>query len=218
VSTIKYGLKENVQRRTITGTLDEEGVLQAKASTNYKAIQQDNLSSMIDNLSAEKVREALNEELGISSYQVNNFSYNQKKGVLPEIDEELDLTVNAFATVSGKRMFITPNLLNKTSTRLTEAKERKYPLEFKMEYKDIDSVVINVPDGYTVESITPEVKLATRFGTYNASVTFEHNKLTYIRTREQFAGKYPAKDYSELVQFLNAVYKADRNRVVLVKK
>jgi len=36
--------------------------------------------------------------------------------------------------------------------------------------------------------------------------------------REQFSGIFPAKDYSDLVSYYDAIYKADRNRVVLVKK
>lgn len=218
VSTIRYGLKDNIQKRNVKAALNEQGTLQAHVLTNYKAIQQDFLSSMVDNLSNEKVKEVLNEELGLSSYQVNGFKYNQKKVAMPEIDEELDLTVNSFATVSGKRLFITPNLLNKTSTKLSEDHQRKYAIELKFEYKDIDSIEITVPNGYRVESIAQDVALKTKFGTYSATMKLENNKLVYIRTREQYTGKYPAKDYGELANYLNAIHKADRNRVVLVKQ
>jgi hypothetical protein len=218
VSTVRYGLNENTQKRTISAVLDERGTLQAKVITNYKAIQQDYLSGMVEHLSGDKVKEVLNEELGLSSYQVNSFKYNQKKEAVPEIDEELDLMVNNFATVSGKRMFITPNLLNKASTKLTEDTSRKYGLEFRLEYRDVDTVMINIPTGYKVESIAQDVNLKTKFGSYSASMKFADNKITYIRTREQYAGKYVVKDYSELVKYFNAIYKADRNRIVLVKE
>lgn len=218
VPTMRYGLKENIQKRTVKATLNEQGTLQARVLTNYKAIQQDNLSGMIENLSNEKVKEVLNEELGLSSYQVNGFKYNQKKDALPEIIEELDLTVNSFATVSGKRLFITPNLLNKASTKLTEDQERKYFIEIKLEYKDIDSIEITIPDGYRVESIAQDVSLQSKFGTYSATMKLENNKLIYIRTREQYAGKHPAKDYGELAKYFNAIHKADRNRIVFVKQ
>jgi len=35
---------------------------------------------------------------------------------------------------------------------------------------------------------------------------------------EQYSGRFPAKDYGELVSFFESIYKADRNKVVLVKK
>ena len=35
---------------------------------------------------------------------------------------------------------------------------------------------------------------------------------------EHNGGRYPAKEYDDLVKFYDAIYKADRNRVVLIKK
>jgi len=34
---------------------------------------------------------------------------------------------------------------------------------------------------------------------------------------EQNSGRFPAKEYNELVKFYEQVYKADRGRVVMVK-
>jgi len=35
---------------------------------------------------------------------------------------------------------------------------------------------------------------------------------------EQNSGRFPAKDYTDLVKFYEAIYKADRSKVVLVRK
>jgi hypothetical protein len=34
----------------------------------------------------------------------------------------------------------------------------------------------------------------------------------------QYSGQFPAADYPALVKYFEAVYKADRNKMVLVKK
>jgi hypothetical protein len=34
---------------------------------------------------------------------------------------------------------------------------------------------------------------------------------------EKYSGHFPAKDYNELAKFYETIYKADRNKVVLVK-
>ena len=49
-------------------------------------------------------------------------------------------------------------------------------------------------------------------------VRLSGNQLIYNRSIEQFSGRFPAKDYAELVKFYETIYKADRNKVVLVKK
>ena len=44
------------------------------------------------------------------------------------------------------------------------------------------------------------------------------NKIYYYRKMENYSGRFSAKEYAALVNFYDAIYKADRNRIVLVKK
>jgi hypothetical protein len=137
--------------------------------------------------------------------------------VLPEVAERLDITVFNFATITGKRLFVTPNLLNRSTTKLV-TEERKYPIDFSIAYRDVDSVEITVPEGYEPEAMPQPVTLKNKFGAYSVTTTFAANKILFVRTREQYAGHFPAGDYSELVTFYEAIYKGDRNRVVLKRK
>lgn len=219
VATPRYGLNENLQVRKIKGVLSETGDLNATIHTTYAAMQQDDLHMTINQLSKEKLKEFLNRYLELSSYDINDFKYKERKSSLPEIDEELNLTVNRFATVSGKRMFITPNLLNRNSTsKLVDDKERTSDFVLTYEFRDVDSVEISIPDGYELEAKPENLHLKTPFGSYQASVKFENNKVTYIRTREQYKGRHPSKDYKSFMDYNNAIYKADHSRMVLVKK
>jgi hypothetical protein len=217
VNTPRYSRKENLQYRTVKGTVDAKGDLQFTATTSYKAVQQDRLYDRINYLSNDKLKEILNEELGLSTYNINAFAYKQKKQELPEVDEDLNITVANFATISGKRLFITPNILNRSTTKLT-AEARKYPITFGMEYRDVDSVEIEVPAGYVPESIPVAVTIKNNFGSYSTNVTFANNKILYVRTHEQYAGTFPSADYAGLVTYYEAMYKSDRSRLVLKKQ
>lgn len=217
VSTPTYGLNENLQSRSIKGALDESGNLQMKVATLYKGIQQDEIYYMINELSKEKLKEMLNEELGLSSYEVADFKYTAKKQALPEVEETLDIKVNNYATITGKRLFLLPNILNRSSIQLVD-EERLFDIEFSTEYRDIDSVEIDLLDGYEIEAMPQPVTLKTKYGSYRSFFKLENKKILYTREREQYAGKFPAKEYKEVINFYNAIYKADRHRLVLVKK
>lgn len=217
VATPRYGIKENTQVRTIKGLIDAEGNFTTKINTSFKALQQDDRYHMLAYLSKDKIKKVLNEELDLSTYDIVDFKYQEKKDELPQVDEHLNLFVSKFATISGKRLFISPNLLNKSSTRLSTDEERTYDFVFDYEYKDIDSIEIEVPQGYILEAAPQPVALKTKYGTYSSTIRLDGNKLYYIRTREQFAGRYPAKDAAELAKYYDAIYKADRSKVVLVK-
>lgn len=217
VSTPRYGVKENLQIRSVKGTIKNDGSLDVKVNTHYTGMQQDDLHGLLNALSKDKVKKVLNERLDLSTYDVMNFAYEQHKAQVPQIDEQLDISVSNYATVSGKRLFIYPNLLNRNGTRIPD-EERTYDFVFDYEYRDVDSIEFDLPEGYVLESMPKDVSIKTKYGIYTSSVKFENNKLYYLRVREQYAGKFSAKEKEELAVYFETIYKTDRSRVVLVKK
>jgi hypothetical protein len=218
VSTPRYGLEENLQQRTIKATLNNDGNLLAEVKTIYKAQQQDYVYSLLHSLSKEKVKTLLNESFDFSTYDINDFAYSPKKAVLPEVEEKLQLTVSGYATVSGRRLFILPNLMTRNSKKAISPEDRTNEFVFDYAYRDVDSVEITLPEGYTVESIPAEGNLKTPYGNYTSSVKVNGTKLTYFRKIEQHAGRFPAKEAAAIADFYTTIYKNDRSRVVLVKK
>lgn len=218
VNTPRYGLMENQQVRTAKGKLDEEGSLKLKVDTRYLSIQQDDLHGLINGLSKEKVKEILQEYLDLATYDISEFKYVEHKNAYPQIDEALEISISNYATITGKRLFLTPNLLNQSNNKLSPEHERKYDLCFTYAYNDIDSVEIEIPNGYSLESIMQPVSLKSKFGNYSTTINLEGSKVKYTRTRQQFEGRFSSKDYSDLVKYYGAIYKADRGRIVFVKK
>jgi len=217
VRTPKYGMKENPETRHIKATLDEEATLQVKAFTRYGGLQQDKYHDLIHGLSKDKVKEFLLEDLDFATYEINSFDYKENNSSLPAVEESLDITVSNYATITGKRLFIVPNVMTRTHRKLSADEERKFDLELGFEYKDVDTVEINLPAGYTTESMPQDVSVSSKFGKYNSSVRFSGSQLFYYRNMEYYGGRFPAKDYAELVKFYETIYKADRNKVVLVR-
>jgi hypothetical protein len=217
VRTPVYGLAENQQERKITAVLDMEGTLQLNAVTRYSGLQQDHLHGMINNLSKDKIKEYLQEQLDFATYDIGNFKYTENKTSMPVIDESLDIAVSNYATFSGKRLFILPNVMTRNNQKLSADEQRKYDMIFNIDYRDVDSVEITLPQGYMAESVPQDVTISNRFGKYQNKLKFIGNKLIYYRSIERYAGRYPSGEYAELVKFYEATYKADRNKVVLVK-
>ena len=217
VPTPVYGLKDNLQIRHIQAVLDEDATLKVNSNSYYKGMQQDDLQMTINELSKDKVKESLYEQFDFATYSINNFNYKENKSSLPTIDESLDITVSNYATITGKRLFIVPNVMTKTYQRLPADIERRYDLEIDFEYKDIDTVEIELPKGYSPEAVPQDVSIVSKFGKYNSSIKLTGDKITYYRSYEHYSGRFPAKDYTELVKFYETIYKADRNKVVLVK-
>jgi hypothetical protein len=211
-------LKENIQLRTIKATLNEEGTLLMNVATKYGGTQQDRLSMMVKVLSKDKVDKYLQEEFQLATYHVNSFSYQEIKTSLPELDEKLNIEASNYATIAGKRLFIIPNILNRGGMNVTTDEERTIDFIFDDEWKDEDSYEIELPDGYKLEAAPQDVTIKSKYGSYFSSSKLEGNKLIYHRVREQYKGRFPAKEQIEIAKFYSDIFKADRARVVLVKK
>jgi hypothetical protein len=217
VRTPKYGMKENLQIRHVKARLEDNGTLNIDADTRYTGMQQDDIHGMINHLSKEKVKEYLHRQMDFSTYDIKQFAYKESKASLPSINESLNIMVSNYATITGKRLFILPNLMTRSGRKLSQDSTRKYDIQLGYEYKDVDTVEIELPKGYEPEAMPQTVSLNGKFGNYSSSVKLKDNKLYYYRSIEHYSGLYPAKDYDELVKFYEAIYKADRGRVVLVK-
>lgn len=215
--TPRYGFNENVEIRHIKAVLDDQATLQVDANTRYGGQQQDKIHKLINHLSKDKVKEYLQDELDFATYDIKRFEYKENKSTLPTIDESLDISVSNYATITGKRLFINPNVMTRSYQKLSADTARKYDIQTGFEYMDIDTVEIELPKGYEAEVIPKDITVSSKFGHYKCAVKLEGNKLVYYRSVQRFSGRFPAKDYPDMVKFSEAVYKADRNRVVLVK-
>jgi hypothetical protein len=218
VNTPTYSPEDNRQIRTVSASIDSAGNLTADLITNYTGIQQDIPHALIHEVNKDFRDKYLNDELGLPTYQINKTNYSEKKQIIPEVKEELQIQAQSYATFSGKRLFIKPNLFNKLSHKYDETETRLFDIDYPYSFHDVDSVEIQIPDGYSPESIPKSLTLNSKFGSYQINFKAEGNKLEVERDYKRFAGRFPASDFADFAKFYNNIYKADRSQVVLIKK
>ncbi len=218
VSTPSYQAEDNQQLRKVKATVDAAGNMTAEVNTHFTGIQQELQHSLIHDATIEERKKYLNRALSLPTYIVDKSDYKETSGIIPSVDEFLHVEASNYATVSGKRMFITPNLFNRSVTKLTEEKERKYPIRFSLSFRDIDTLYFSVPPGYILEARPKDVSLNNQFGKYTISYKIDNDKIEVIRSEVGQRQVFPASDYPDLVKYFDAIYKADHSRIVLVKK
>ncbi len=218
VRTPVYVAADNLQSRIVTASIDPEGNLDAQVNTRFTGIQEEEAHDLIYYASKEQRDKYLNEALNLPTYQIDKSNYEEKKGPIPTANEYLHVSSTGYASVTGKRLFIAPNLFDKTGLKYAADSIRLYDIVYEHAFTDVDSITIKVPAGYVPESMPPVVKIDSRFGKYACNVRVEGDKIYYHRWLEKSRSRYPASDYAELVKFQDQVYKADRARIVLVKQ
>jgi hypothetical protein len=218
VTTPSYSASDNTRCRVVRAQVGIDGNLDADVSTMYHCVRQEWPQHMVDDISGEDRRKYLNELFYLPTYSVDKSHYEEQQGPHPLVKEDLHVVATNYASVSGKRLFIAPNVFDRSRTRLPADSIRKYDYINDEAYTDIDSVVIAVPVGYEVEARPKDVAIQGEFGTFRTSLSFQNDKLVYYRYLQQSAARYPPAEYAALVKFYEQLYQSDNQRVVLVKK
>ena len=219
VRTPKYGLNDNLQIRKISGVIDESGNLTTSVNSTYKCMMQDELDGVINYLSRERQLDYLKENINLPTYDISKFEFKQDKSVLPpSVYESLEIKANNYAQVSGKRLFVNPDIMTRSIQRLSRDEDRKFEIRLKDEEKEVDSVEIQIPKGYEPEAVPEDLKIVTKFGKFTSSVKVMPDRIFYYRLRERYSGTFPATEYNSLVNYCEQLYKADRRNIVLIKK
>ena len=85
--------------------------------------------ALIYDVSKEWREKYLNRAINLPTYQVDKSNYEEEKGrAAPAVKEYLHVTSPGYASVTGKRLFIAPNLFNKTNLRYSLDSVRKYDI------------------------------------------------------------------------------------------
>ncbi len=219
VRTPKLKTEQNTQYQKAEVALDKSGNAKAKVTTAYSGLQYENngLSFRI-NSSYDEQKKWLQENLRIPSFELGAFNMINKKDKVPTAIVNAELTLNRYASVSGKRIFVTPNLMNRTTYIPPKAETRKNPVVFKSSYVDVDTIVYSIPEEIYPEFIPQPVKISSRYGEYEANFKFDQGKLIYIRKLKMIPGEHPPAAYSELVDFYKSINKADNTKLVFLSK
>ncbi len=219
VRTPKLKTEQNSQHQKAEVTLDKGGSAIAKVTTVYSGLQYESgdLNFHI-NSSNDDQKKWLQENLQIPSFELGTFSMINKKDKVPSAIVSVDLTLNRYASVSGKRVFLTPNLMNRNTYIPPKAETRKNPVVFKNSYVDVDTIVYSIPEEIYPEFIPQPVKISSRYGEYEANFKFDQGKLIYTRKLKMIPGEHPPAAYSELVDFYKNINKADNTKLVFLSK
>jgi hypothetical protein len=218
VKTIHYTADQNLQSRTANVTIDAQGNANAKIKTTSSGIQYETrgLNWVLSN--QDKQKKWIEKNTDIPNFNVNSFSMKEMKDKIPSAIVNLDLTLNRYASVSGKRLFVTPNLMNRMTYIPEKTEDRKTDVVTRSNFIDQDTIVLSIPENLYPEFLPQPVKINSKFGEYEANFKFDAGKVVYTRRLKMWKSRFPKESYKELVDFYRNVNKADNTKLVFLNK
>jgi len=217
--TTSYPTEKNVRSTSADVSLDLNGNAKAKVLTRYTGLQYDadDLSSVLSS-SAEEQKKWLQTHTAIPTFDVASFSMSNKKEKIPTATVKIDLVLNKYASVSNKRLFVTPNLMNRSTFIPEKVENRKTSFALSKSYVMIDTIRYHIPESIYPEFLPPDARYESRFGSYDAGFKLEQGSLIYVRKFTRKDGLFPPEAYQELIDFYKNINKADNAKLVFLSK
>ena len=210
VQTKRYNAEENAQIRKILVTIDKEGNANAEVNTRYNGYQLTNLVRL-SILSPEEQKKRLYEMIDLGGLQISEFQFD-----LENQAENLKLTSVKYATMSGKRIFLNPNFMNKIDFEYPADDDRVCDIKVDYPFYDVDTVIYRLPAGYFTEFLPEVIEKESEFGFYKAYFEQDSDdEIRYIRMIKRNRGLYPAAKYQEFREFFNSIAEHDNVKIVL---
>ncbi len=219
VKTTSYPDQVNVQSRLADVYVINTGDATAKVKTIYSGLQYENrnLDGILNNQYDLQKKWVMN-TTDIPSFDVKSFKFENQKDKIPSATVSLDLSLRKFATVSGKRLMLTPNLMNRSTFIPEKLEDRKTDILEKFGYVDHDTIRYHIPDEIYPEVLPKAVKISSRFGEYESTYTLDQGLVVYTRKLTINKGRFPASSYQELTDFYKSINRADNAKLVFLNK
>ena len=219
VNTIQYTAGQNKQSRTAEVHLDAAGNARASVKTTYAGTQYENnrLVSVLNGQYDEQ-KKWLHNNIDVPAFDITSFSFVNRKEKVPSAVVSVEMSLNKYATANGKRMFLTPNLMNRSSYVPEKLEHRQTPVTRRFTYTDLDTIRYHLPEGIYPEFIPEPVNISSRFGEYESDFKVEEGVFIYTRRVKMNKGEFKPESYNELIDFYRGINKADNVKIVFLSK
>jgi transglutaminase-like putative cysteine protease len=210
--------EDNFIKAQTTLQLDEAGSANIAQQFTYGGARHDSWRRTALTQKAEDLQREVAESISFSVKTMRNI-----KVEAPKTAAQATLTYqaesNAYATVSGKRMFLPLNKCNPFKFNFSGGEKRKHPIRLREGWVQEDSVLISLPPAFSIESMPQEKVLEHEAGQYRLQVQqMPDGRLCVVRRIRIEAITLPAAEYTALKKFLSDIRKADGAQLVLVRQ
>lgn len=210
----KVASKENY---TITASIKPEvgeinGRLRIK-KTDYDAFRFREANS---NNNENSYLEKLENDLG--KIEIEDYKIENKTGDLSKpVQEEFNFKARSAYDFIGGKIFLRPILFFTDAVNPFKQEKRQMPVYFGYPQQETYNVFIDIPNGFTVESLPKPMRIVTenRDASYTMNMISEENKIHIQVTKEINKYVFATDDYNMLKEFFQNILASQNEKIVL---
>ena len=201
----------------INYSIDSEGKVTGKTRrqcSDYNAmITRKNVSSLKEEEYLEKL-ENDNNKIEISEYSRTN-----EKDILLPIIETYSFTGNNLCELIGGKIYVSPMLFFTNDKNPFTQEVREYPVDFGFPYSDRYNITIQIPEGFTVETLPAPAVLTMEdnLGTFKFNIAVNENTLQLSIVHQINEAIVSTEKYEMLKEYYKGMIAKETEKIVLKK-
>lgn len=212
--TYADSLNTQVNRATIILSPDGKADIDVR---QHSCLFQYEDCSGLNEIPLNKQKDYLRSSISLVQAEIDNIRYCEQKQPMPSIDIRYNINSNQYGTLTGKRMFLPANIFHRSFYASAQSVERTQDIRMEYGYTDIDSIQIQLPEGYTIESTPKTDRQDTPFGTF-CSTLYADGRSIYITHRLFIKrGKYPKEEYGKFLEFRKKIAEQYGAKIIIKK-
>ncbi len=166
----------------------------------------------------ESYLEKLEEELGnlsVSNYKIEN----QKSNINEPILETFIFNSSDQLEIIAGKIFVNPLLFFTQSKNPFNQEKRQMPIYFGYKNMEKYTLMLEIPEGYTVETMPKPIKISSQDGQINYTLMFsvDNNKIQIGSVKEVNNSIFAAEDYGMLKEIFQKILASQNEKIVLKK-
>lgn len=196
--------------------LTDDGMVEGMVRTKYTGLNAMNYRKRNNVLKEDDVIAKLEENYSI---EIDNFKVTNEKNIYKPLARLFKFSSEDLVEDISGKLYVKPLLFFGFENNPFKIDERKYPVDFGIPWKDKNSITIQIPEGYKVESI-PEVAaigLPDGLGLFKYQVKVTGNKIKVISILQFNQGVILPQYYKQLKDFFKQIVEKQTEKIVISK-
>ncbi|MFY0603042.1 MAG: DUF3857 domain-containing protein [Flavobacteriaceae bacterium] len=200
----------------ISVKVSDDGMVEGMVRTKYAGLSALNYRKRNNPIKEEDVISKIEEDYDI---EIDNFKVTNEKNLNKPLARLFKFSSEDLVEQISGKLYISPLLFFAMKTNPLKANERKYPVDFGIPWKNKNTVTIEIPEGYKVETIptVAAIGLPDGIGLFKFQAKQVGNKIKINSLLQFNKGTILPNYYSQLKEFFKQVVEKQTEKIVFVK-
>ena len=201
---------------TVTVKINEEGSVEGMMRSKFTNYNAYNFRLNYNHLKESDLQTLIEEKNNI---EIENFRVTNKNNSKP-ISQLVKFNSEDLIEAIGGKLYIEPLLFLTRRNNPFKLEKRNYPVDFVAPWQEKNTITIQIPDGYKVETI-PEasaISMSDNYGVFKYQVVVGGNKIKVLSSVRLNRAIIAPDYYPELKEFYSRIVKKQTEKIVLVKE